>query len=183
MARAVELVRERLLRVATALDAAKIPYAIIGGNAVAVWVARVDPGAVRNTPDVDVLLRRSELELAKAVLAESGFVHREEAGTHLFLDGPQGSLRSAVHLVFANEKVHPDDSAASPDVTDSEIAADYRVISLEALVRLKLTSFRLKDRVHLRDLLDVGLIDASWLSRVPPGLASRLQELIDDPNG
>jgi len=35
----------------------------------------------------------------------------------------------------------------------------FRVLSLEALVRMKLTSYRDKDRMHLRDMLDVGLID------------------------
>ena len=46
---------------------------------------------------------------------------------------------------------------------------------------MKLTAFRDKDRVHLRDMLDVGLIDASWLARLPASLAERLQELIDHP--
>ncbi len=39
------------------------------------------------------------------------------------------------------------------------------------------------NRVHLRDLLDVGLLDASWCGRFPPELAARLQELIDHPEG
>jgi hypothetical protein len=48
---------------------------------------------------------------------------------------------------------------------------------------MKLTSFRDKDRVHLRDLMDVGLVDASWLERVPATLRPRLQELLDNPEG
>jgi hypothetical protein len=48
---------------------------------------------------------------------------------------------------------------------------------------MKLVAFRDKDRVHLRDMLDVGLIDQSWCNRFPPELAARLQELIDNPNG
>ena len=43
---------------------------------------------------------------------------------------------------------------------------------------MKLTSFRLKDKVHLLDLLDVGLIDASWSDRLPSELAGRLNELV-----
>ena len=46
---------------------------------------------------------------------------------------------------------------------------------------MKLTSFRDKDRVHLRDMLSVGLIDASWLADLPIPLAERLRELIDNP--
>ena len=57
------------------------------------------------------------------------------------------------------------------------------MLSLESLVRMKLTSFRDKDRMHLRDLLEVGLIDAHWCGRLPAELAARLQELIDHPEG
>ena len=49
MFRAVELVQERLNRACGALREAKVPYAVIGGNAVAAWVATIDDGAVRNT--------------------------------------------------------------------------------------------------------------------------------------
>ena len=49
VAMAIEKVRERLQRTAQALDAAQVPYAVIGGNAVAEWVGRVDEGAVRFT--------------------------------------------------------------------------------------------------------------------------------------
>jgi hypothetical protein len=48
---------------------------------------------------------------------------------------------------------------------------------------MKLTSFRDKDRVHVRDLIDVGLVDASWTSRFPSELAARLQQLLDTPDG
>jgi hypothetical protein len=72
---------------------------------------------------------------------------------------------------------------ANPDVTDSENAERFRVIALDALVRVKLTAFRDKDRVHLRDLIDVGLVDAAWSARLPPELATRLQSLLDTPGG
>lgn len=42
MLRAVEKVRDRLLRAAAALDRAGVPYAVAGGNAVAAWVSRID---------------------------------------------------------------------------------------------------------------------------------------------
>ena len=44
-------------------------------------------------------------------------------------------------------------------------------------------SYRRKDQVHLLDLLGVGLIDSSWLPRLLPEHAARLQQLIDDPEG
>src|SRR5947209_1776223 len=108
MIRAVERVRERLLRAAAALEKAGVPYAVIGGNAVAAWVSRVDEAAVRNTQDVDMLLRRSDLDAATAALAPAGFIRRHVAGMDLFLDGPQAKARDAVHVVFAMEKVRPE---------------------------------------------------------------------------
>jgi hypothetical protein len=48
---------------------------------------------------------------------------------------------------------------------------------------MKLTSFRDKDRTHLRDLIEVGLIDSSWRDRLPTMLVDRLQQLLDDPEG
>ena len=71
----------------------------------------------------------------------------------------------------------------SPAVEESEPADAFRVLKLEALVRMKLTSFRDKDRTHLRDMLEVGLIGVSWCARLPPELAARLQELVDNPEG
>src|ERR671910_759832 len=84
MVLAVELVKQRLLRATKALADAGIPYAVVGGNAVAAWVAKVDPAAVRNTADVDLLLAREGFERAKAALATAGFVHRHAAGIDMF---------------------------------------------------------------------------------------------------
>ena len=180
MIAAVEDVRERACRAAGALQRAGIPCVVIGGHAVAAWVARVDREAVRNTKDVDVLVRRQDFARIVDVLQAVGFVHQDVAGVDLFLDGPQGSVRSAIHVIFAGEKVRPDHLLPAPEVTESEAGPDFRVPTLDALVRMKLTSFRLKDKVHLVDLLDVGLLDRSWCDRLPPQLAARLNGLIDE---
>lgn len=181
--RAVERVQERLLRATAALEAAGIDYAVVGGNAVAAWVARVDETATRNTRDVDVLLRRSDLDAAVDAMRSAGFLHRRVSGLDVFLDGPDGSVRDAVHVIFAGERVRPEELLPNPDVSESEAADHFRILSLEALVRIKLTAYRDKDRTHLRDLLDVGLIDASWGERYPQQLADRLQALVDTPGG
>ncbi|HMF17458.1 MAG TPA: hypothetical protein VKE98_09645 [Gemmataceae bacterium] len=183
MIRAVEKVKERLARAARTLDEASIPYAVADGNAVAAWVSRVDEAAVRNTQDVDFLLRRADLERAKTALAKAGFVYRHVSGIDLFLDGAKAKARDAVHVVFAGEKVRPEYALPAPDVSESERPGEFQVLNLEALVRMKLTSFRLKDQVHLMDMLDVGLVDGTWCQRLPPELAGRLQNLIDNPNG
>ena len=183
MIRAVEKVKERLLRATAALDKAGVPYAVVGGNAVASWVSRVDESAVRNTQDVDLLVRRRDLDAAKKALAEVGFIYRHAASVDLFLDGPDARARDAVHVVFAGEKVKPEYVLPAPDVADSEKAGTFQLLNLEPLVLMKLTSFRDKDRMHLRDMLDVGLIDASWCARLPAELAARLQELLENPEG
>jgi hypothetical protein len=183
MVRAAEKVRERLLRSTAALDAAGVPYAVIGGNAVGAWVATVDEAAVRNTQDVDILLRREDFDKAKAALESAGFVYRHAADVDMFLDGASAKFRDAVHVLFENEKVRPEYELETPDVSENTRLQSFRLLTLEALLRMKLTSYRLKDQVHLLDLLSVGLIDDTWPSRFPAELASRLQQLIDNPEG
>jgi hypothetical protein len=68
-------------------------------------------------------------------------------------------------------------------VDESESTTTFRVVALESLLRMKLTSFRDKDRTHIRDMIDVGLVDETWLSRLPSSLAERLKELLDNPEG
>ena len=70
-----------------------------------------------------------------------------------------------------------------PDVAESVSFKSCRGLALEAFVRMKLTSYRDKDKMHLRDMIGVGLIDATWPARYPPELAARLQQLLDTPDG
>jgi hypothetical protein len=166
------------------LEGAGVPYAVTGGNAVAAWVSRVDETAVRNTRGVDILLRREDLPSAIAALEAAGFVHRRLAslgkgGTvDVFLDGPDAKPRDAVHVVFAGERVRKDNSFPTADVSESEEVAGFRLVSLEALVRMKLTAFRDKDRVHLRDLAEVGLLSEAVVNSLPDELRARLTELL-----
>lgn len=180
---AVEDVRKRLVRATTALKNAGIDYGVVGGNAVAAWVSRIDRAAVRNTRDVDLLLRREDLEAAKRALAPAGFVYRHVKSIDMFLDGPGSKVRDAVHILFAGEKVRKGDLAATPTMNEVEEDEAFRVVSLEALVRMKLTSFRDRDKTHLRDMIDLGLIGPAWPARFTGELASRLQSLLDDPDG
>src|SRR3954447_9970222 len=114
MVQAVEKVRERLRRATAALDAAGVPYAVIGGNAVAAWVSKVDPGAARNTVDVDLMVNRADLAAITAALVKAGFLHHELMDVHMFLDGPNGRPRDAVHILFAGEKVRAHYSVPAP---------------------------------------------------------------------
>ena len=180
---AAERVRKRLEKVVVVLETAGIPYAIAGGNAVASWVSRIDDSLVRATRDVDVLLRRSDFDAARAALEVAGFSHHQSWGVDVFTDGTQTKLSEGVHVVFAHERVKPDHPSASPDVVESVRSQGMNVVELDALVRMKLNAFRDKDRMHLRDLMDAGLVNRTWLDRLPSDLATRLRELLDSPGG
>lgn len=188
MSNAVDHVRRRLLKASLILSEAGVPYAVVGGNAVAAWVARVDEAAVRNTRDVDLLLRREDLPAAIAAFEQAGFTHRRVASIgrpgamDVFLETADGRIADAVHVLFAGEKARPDQPEPNADPDESEDAGEYRVISLEALVRMKLSAFRDKDRVHLRDLASVGLIDPNWPARFSAALRERLQQVLDSPD-
>lgn len=155
----------------------------MGGHAVAAWVARVDRAAVRNTQDVDLLVRRSDFEDVKIALTAVGFEYHQIAGVDCFIDGKDGSSRDAVHLIFANEKVRQNHPSPAADVSEVVSAGEFSVLSLNALVQMKLNSFRDKDRTHLRDLIDVGLVDATWLHQLQTEHRERLAQLLDDPDG
>jgi hypothetical protein len=178
-----EKVKDRMRRATRALDAAGVLYAVAGGNAVAEWVGRMDEDAVRNTRDVDLLIRRSDLPAARAALEAAGFVYHHLLDIDTFVDGPQGKPSGGIHILFAGEKVRGADEYTLPDLDESERAVEFQVASLAALVRMKLTAWRDKDRTHLRDMIGVGLLDATWPARLPPQLGARLQQLLDDPNG
>jgi len=105
------------------------------------------------------------------------------AGIDMFLDGQGAKARDVVHVIFSGEKVRPEYAAPVPDAAESVSFKSYRVLSLEALVRMKLTSYRDKDKMHLRDMLGIDLINATWPARYPVELAARLQHLSDTPDG
>jgi hypothetical protein len=125
MIAAVQVVRERACRAAGALNLAGIPHVIVGGHAVVSWVARVDREAVRNTKDVDLMIRRDDLPQVIDVLEAAGFIHRNAAGVDHFLDGPDGSVRSAIHIVFAGEKVQANYPLPTAEITESEPGPDF----------------------------------------------------------
>lgn len=180
---AVADVHDRALRATRALADANLPYAVVGGLAVAAHVSKFDREAVRNTRDVDILVRREDLDRITAAMVSAGFVFAHFMDVTMFLDGPEGLPSGGIHLLFAGEKVRADYVVAAPDVTASEPAADYQIIKLEPLLDMKLMSYRDKDRVHIRDLISVGAVTADWLARTPEPLRPRLQQILETPDG
>ena len=180
---AVEKVRERLERACQALNSADVPYAVIGGNAVAAWVATRDEGAVRNTRDVDILLDPKDSDAATIASEAVGFHRVVTMGTTMFLDGEDGKPSEAGRVIWAGQKVKDSYPVAAPEVGQSREIEQKKIVELESLLAMKLVSFRDKDRVHIRDMIGVGLIDETWTTKFDPPLSERLQELLDDPDG
>lgn len=175
---AVERVQQRLRKVTAALDAAGIPYAVVGGNAVASWVGRVDPGATRATKDVDVLVRRADAPRVSGAITALGYAREDLRDLVLFIDPEEPSRQSGVHLVWAEERIRPSYSTLSPSVEEAVRDPEgFLVIGLAALVRMKLTSFRPIDQVHVADMLGVGLIGSDVRSALPDELLVRLNEV------
>lgn len=178
---ALDAVTDRLQRIAQALENAGVSYALVGGQAVALWVATRDPAAVRTTNNIDILLRREDLPQARAAALAVDMEYFEALGVGMFLERTNPNPRQAVHILWAGEKVRPEYPLPSPTVDDRHtLEPGKQVISLAGLVRMKLMSYRDQDRVHLRDLIEVGLAGRALLNDLPPELASRLNDLLTE---
>lgn len=178
---ALDAVTERLERITKALEEAGVPYALVGGQAVALWVATKDPAAVRTTKDVDILLRKEDLPRARAAALTVDMDYLEVISVGMFLDRSNPNPRHAVHLVWAGEKVKVDDFVATPDI-DQRLALEpgKQVVTLSGLVAMKLMANRDQDRLHLRDMIGVGLIGRELLKELPVELSSRLDALLTE---
>ncbi len=162
-------------RLKAALDEAGVEYRIIGGLAVFLHVRERDALAARATRDVDVAVHRNDLKRIRAAAAGAGFEFRHAAGVDMLVDRESPSARSAIHFVFLNEKVRPDYIEPVPAMLDAVRNADGLLISSVAdLVKMKLTSFRLKDQVHIQDLDGAGLITDEIEQALSPELRKRL---------
>src|SRR5438067_8303197 len=115
---ALDEVTGRLERITRALEEAGVAYALVGGQAVALWVATKDPAAVRTTKDVDLLLRRDDLPQAKSAALSARFDYFEALGVGMFLERGDPNPRQGVHLIWAGEKVRPESSLPSPEIQE-----------------------------------------------------------------
>jgi hypothetical protein len=173
----LEQLFDRIQQLHSLLTAAEVPYRIVGGMAVFIHVFEKDPLRARLTADVDAAISRESLPAVIEIARKAGWDYRHVAGVDMLVDSDNPKARSAVHLVFLNEKVRPDylePVPASPAATTQEGVLLAPVVDL---VRMKLTSYRLKDRVHLQDLDSVGLITPEIESQLPDLLLSRLAEV------
>src|ERR1700726_3625824 len=161
---ALDEVTARLQRITQALEGLSVPFALVGGQAVALWVASKDPAAVRTTKDVDILVRRDDLPAVRKAALSVALDYFEVLGVGMFLERTDPNPRRAVHLLWAGEKVTADCAWPSPAVEDRQVLEPGQtVVSLSGLIRMKLPANRDQDRVHLRDMIEVGLINRDFL--------------------
>ncbi len=170
--------RMLLHEVTSAFESSRIPYAVIGGFAVQAWVSTIDPDATRNTADIDLLVNRADLFRITELLGAIGLTSVADSMLPIFVSADNLSPRSGVHLHFANEKFHPDDVVSAPSAQSvSQNNLGFRVVSLLDLITMELQSFRLHQQVDLIDLFEIGLIDATWKSRLPIELQDRFDSV------
>ena len=173
---------DRARRFAACLDAAGVPFAVCGGMSVMAWVTSRDPDYVRTTKDVDILMRRADLARAAEALAPHGFAFAEVNGVPMFLDGPDGTPKSAVHVVLADERVSRFETIPTPALGDvqRDDSAPWPRVHLATLLEMKLLAMRPHDIAHIGDLLRVGLIDRTWRDRVRAELRERFDRAYDE---
>jgi hypothetical protein len=164
-------------RFSSVLESAGIPCRVIGGVAVFLHVEAIDPLAARLTRDVDVAIDRSHLERIRAAAEPYGFRYRHVAGVDMFLLDENPKARSAVHAVFINEKVRPEYLEPVPASEPVRAKEGILIAPVSDLVHMKLTSFRLKDRVHIQDLDKVSLITPEIEAGLSEPLRLRLAEV------
>lgn len=192
MERAVWKVRERLRRSVAALDAEGIPYAVTGGQAVRAWVATVDESALRNEPEIGLLVNADDVRAASTCLVADGWLCRRRDGHDFYFTDeadarPESSValwvRKSVRLQPASAPIPPDGRYAWPMVDRAIRLGDISTLTLDALVAVELARHRAVNCMYVRDLIDVGLVDVTWPARLPPELAARLQTILDTPDG
>jgi hypothetical protein len=169
-----------LHKITEPLVSGNIPHELIGGLAVLIHVEEADPTHTTLTRDVDLMVRREDLERIKVEAARNGFRFRHSAGVDMLLYGSTESAKNAVHLIFTGEKVRPNQATPNPPIRPERKTIHGRevfVIPVADLVRMKLSSYRDKDRVHIRGLDASGLITAEVESTLTAELLSRLQQV------
>lgn len=169
-----------LHRITEPLENSGIPYELIGGLAVFLHVEKIDPASSVLTRDIDVMIHRSDLSRIIEVAQGHGFKFRHVAGVDMLLYGDKMSAKDAIHLLFSGEKVKASQPEANPPLKPVRInmhGNDLWVIPVADLVKMKLSSFRDKDRVHVRVLDATGLITADVENSLSPDLLARLQHV------
>jgi len=166
-----------LERIVTVLNAANIAYEVIGGVAVNAHIMEHHRSRSFVTRDVDLLIRREDLDLVIEAGGAAGYEGRKIVGGYMLIRAGQ-EIAEAVHLIFSGERSKSTQPLPHPPL-QPEIKSLFGLLvpvaPLSDLVRMKLTSFRPKDVAHLEILEETGLITASIEGALPVELQGRLE--------
>ncbi len=169
-----------LQKLSQPLEQAGVPHELVGGLAVFLHVENADSTHSSLTRDIDVLIRRDDLPRVVSIAEQHGFRFRHSAGLDMLLYGDTNSARNAVHLLFVGERVKETQLEAHPrirPVRSGIHGQEFLVIPVIDLVRMKLSSYRDKDRVHVRGMDAAGLIPQEIEHELNEGLRSRLRHI------
>ena len=174
----VEQLFDVLARVTALLRQTGVEYRVVGGLSVFLHIAGKDPIRARGTRDIDIAVARADLGRIAGAAPSFGFRFRHAAGVDMLLDRERPREKSPVHFLFVREKVHPEDEVEVPDFSAPAVTPQGVLLAPVAdVLRMKLTSFRLRDKVHIQDLDGVGLITPEMEGGLPEGLRVRLAEV------
>lgn len=160
-----------------AFSSAGLDYRVVGGLAAYLYVEEAAPDAGRLTKDIDIVVRREDLEKIAKAVEPFGLQYRHAAGVDMLVQKGQPSARRAVHMVFTGEKVRQEYLEPAPEMGTGRTIQGVRLVPLADLIRMKLTSFRLKDKMHVKDLDDVGVITPEIEAGLSPIFLERLEQI------
>ena len=155
-----------------AFASAGIEYRVIGGLAAYLYVEEREPDAGRLTKDIDIAVRREDLPEISRAVEPFGLQYRHVAGVDMLVQTGQPSARRAVHMIFSGEKVREEYADVVPELGPYRMLKGVRLVPADDLVRMKLTSYRLKDEMHLKDMDEAGIITP----QIEAGLSPLQQE-------
>jgi hypothetical protein len=165
-----------LRNLARRLDSENIPYALIGGMALAAH------GWIRMTQDVDILMTREGLGAFRERLVGRGYTPAFPGAHRIFRDADTG-----VRIEVITTGEYPGDGkpkpVAFPDPTASSVERDaMRVVTLEKLIELKLASgmsapHRLRDLADVQDLISALNLTEDLAGRLDPSVRDKYREL------
>jgi hypothetical protein len=169
---------DALYRLTKRLDAASIPYALLGGLALA------EHGYPRLTQDIDLLLTKEGLERFRQRFVGLGYRPVFPGATKTFRETETGVR---IDLVTTGE--YPGDGlpkpVAFPDPATKNITTEIdgvRVIVLEKLIELKLASgmsasHRLRDLADVQDLISHLTLPLSLAEQLDPYVQATYRDL------
>lgn len=157
-----------------------VPHELVGGMAVLVHLEAADPSLTMLTRDVDLMIRRVDLARVQEIAACHGFNFRHSAGLDMLIGDLSEKARNAVHLIFSGERVREGQVTPNPPILPERgllQGIEVPVIRVPDLVRMKLSAYRDKDRVHVRAIDAAGLVTSEIEAQLLPELRERLKHV------